>query len=128
MMSRDFRCADDLPRVISHRRYRQRNYHKTSVFASAYSLKMGVFAAPDSLQNFSFLNQAIRRDQDCDRLADSLVGQIAEQTLCCLIPGDNHTVESFADDGITARLYDRSQMALNAFGALSLADVSQHVF
>src|SRR6516165_12427877 len=56
----DFRCADDLPRVVSHGRYCQRNRHKTSVFALAHSFKIfDTLAAADSVQNFNFLIQAI---------------------------------------------------------------------
>ena len=63
----NFRCADDLPRVISHGRYCQRNHHETSVFALAHSFKMvGALAAADSAQNFNFLIQEIRWDQDCN--------------------------------------------------------------
>jgi hypothetical protein len=66
-MSRDFRCADDLPKIISHGRYCQQNLHKTSVFALADSFKMvDAFAAPDSIENFNFLIQTTRWDQDCN--------------------------------------------------------------
>src|SRR6516162_1930200 len=108
MMLHDFRCADDLPEAISHWRYCQRNHHKTCIFALAHSFKVvDAFAVADSVQNFNFLIQAIRWDQDCNWLADNLFGRIPEKALRCLVPGSNRTVEVFANDSIIARLLPR---------------------
>ena len=60
-----------------------------------------VFAAPDSVQNFNFLIQAIRWDQDRNWLADNLFGRIPEKALRCLVPGGNRTVEVFPEIAVS---------------------------
>src|ERR1700733_5569187 len=124
----DFRGADDLAEFVRHRRHAQRNIDRTAVLALPHGFEMiDAFTTPDTFQDAALLLQTVLRNQDRDRLADNLFGEVAEQALRAPVPGDDHTVEILADDRIVARFDDRTETALNTFGTLVLADVDQHV-
>ena len=84
-------------------------------------------AAADARENARLLVCAVRRDQDRDRLADDLLGGVAEQPLGARIPGLDDPVEILADDGIVRGFHDRDELlrrssaARRASSALSLA-------
>ena len=72
-----------------------------AIFALANGLiVIDSFAAPNALQNTWFFVLPVSRQQDEHRHADDLLGRVAEQALRPLIPGNDHTVEILADDGV----------------------------
>ncbi len=59
-----------------------------------------VLASANSLQNDSFFTQTIGRNEQRNRLANDLLGLIAENSLGAEIPRLNDSVEIFCDDGV----------------------------
>src|SRR3546814_16444121 len=69
----------------------------------------------------------IRWNQDQDRLADDLVGRIAEEPLRTLIPARDDAVEVLAYDRVVGGLDDRGKPLFRYLRPLALGDVDQHV-
>ena len=124
----DFRRADDRSCLVGHRRNGQRNINQASVLATPLGFEMiDRLAAADTIENAYFLVPALGRNDDRNRLADNLVGGIAEEALCRFVPRRDDTVEVFADDGVIAGFDNGRKATLDALRALVLADIDQYI-
>src|SRR3546814_5168175 len=119
----DLRRAGDLPLAILDRRHGQRDVDQASVLALPNGFIMvGALAAPDARQDLRFLVLMIRWNQDQDRLADDLVGRIAEEPLRTLIPARDDAVEVLAYDRVVGGLDDRGKPLFRYLRPLAFGD------
>jgi len=63
-----------------------------------------------------FFLEPVGRDEDGDRFADHLVGQVAEDARRTLVPRDDDAFEVLADDGVIRGRYDGRQTAAEFVG------------
>jgi len=66
------------------------------------------FTAPDAFEQCWLL---LRRREDVHRLADDLLGRIAEDPLCALVTTYNDAIERFAYDCVITKLDNGSKPA-----------------
>src|SRR5215813_15333745 len=72
-------------------------------------------APPDALQDQALFILPIVGDDDRNRLANDLLGSVAEHTLRTPIPTCDHAIEVLADNCIVARFDDRCQRTQTLF-------------
>ncbi len=90
-----------VPSGVPDRRDGQRHENKSAVLAAAGRLVAGyLFASPDALDDVGFLALQPFGDQHQDRLANSLIRRIAEQTLRGAVPVGDDAVQVLADNGV----------------------------
>ena len=106
-VARDLRCPDHAPSRVP-----------TGDTVSEMLMGRAVLALPDGLevldrepgadapQHFRLLIQPVLGNDDGDRLADHLVGGIAEDPLGAAVPGLDDAVEILTDDGVAGRRHD----------------------
>src|SRR5262245_51544444 len=95
----NFRRADDFAVKILNGRNRQRNVDQASVLALANSLIMlDALTAPNTFENRWLLVMPVGRNQDRDRLADNLFGQVAENPLRTPVPACDDAIKVYAYD------------------------------
>ena len=58
-----------------------------------------------------------------DRLADDLLGRVAEQALRALVPAHDGAVETLADDGVVRGFDDGREVLRGSLAVFALADV-----
>ena len=82
-------------------------------------------AATNARQNFRFLVLQVFRNDDGDRLADHLLGRIAEQPLGARIPADDDAVQILADDRIVGGFDNTGELPARLLALALLGDVEQ---
>src|SRR5262249_54354255 len=80
-------------------------------------------AASQARQYRRLLVDMISWNQDRDRLADDLLGRVAEHPLRRRIPGHDDAVERLGDDGIVRRLDYGGQAAAELIRPFTIGDV-----
>jgi hypothetical protein len=73
----------------------------------------------------SRIPEATQWNENRDRLADDLIGLIAEKPLRTAVPTGDDAVEVFADDRVIGEFHDRGLAA--ALGAFAISDVDKEV-
>ena len=79
--------------------------------------------ALNSRQNVGFLIRALRRNKHLHRFAHRLRYRVAEHLLGAVIPGGDHPVQGFADNGIVGRLDHGRQAFAHFLRPLALGNV-----
>src|SRR5688572_16395874 len=103
----DLGCADDHTSFVVHRRYGERNRQRRAVLSTAYRLVVtDVSSRSDFTEDEIFFALAIVRNDHANRLANRLVGGVAEHALGGGIPQLNDAVQVFADDRVVRRIED----------------------
>src|SRR5262245_48444946 len=103
----NLRCPHDPAIRIRYGRYGQRDFDQPSVLAATNRVVMSdALPPPDPLENFGFLIETLRRNQDGHRLAHDLWRGVAKESLCTAIPTCDAAVEVFADDRIVRGFND----------------------
>src|SRR6185312_10577780 len=125
----DFRCADDSPQCIVHRRYRDRHINHGTAFRPPRRL---ILIHPLSSGNtFQYLRDLIHMagggERGC-RLADHLLRRIAKNALGPAIPGDDHSSQAVADDGIVGGFDDRGEEAARFISTPLRRGIPEHQY
>ena len=98
---RQFRCPNHAAGGIFHRGNCQGNVEEAAILAHADRLEMvDPLASRELLNNRSFFVTTLRRNNQCDVLANRLFRSVAEQPFCALIPTGNDAIQSFAHNRI----------------------------
>src|SRR5881409_1531625 len=84
---------------------------------------MGNLAGFGLAEDTGFLFGPVRREQTRDRLADDLLGRVAEHFLRAVIPTDYAALQVLAHDGIVGGLDDRSHKRPNFLSLLAFGDI-----
>ena len=101
-VSDDFRRSDNLAMTVFDWRDGQRNVDQRSIFPLPHRLEMfGPLSSFEPFQNFRFLTQAVRRDDNRDGLAHYLGGSVAENPFGPLVPSGDDPIQIFADNGVS---------------------------
>ena len=120
----DLRGADDAALGVADRGDGQGDVERRPSFATRTVSKCSTRSpAAEPLQDRALLVQPLRRDDQGDRLADGLVGRVAEEPLGPGVPRADDAVERLADDGVVGRLDDGRQPRPGLLGPLPLGDV-----
>jgi hypothetical protein len=111
-IARHLRRADDVAGLVAHRRNRERNVDPATVLPHANGLEVvDPLAGSDAGEDVRFFVLALGRNEDVDRLADQLVGRIAEDPLGRGIAGLDDAVEVFRENRVLGGLDDRGEIA-----------------
>ena len=91
----------------------------SSIFAETHGFEMlHALAAFEAIQDLRFFIEAIRRKKNGDRLADHLLGGVAEYPLGGLVPASDDAVQVFADNRVIGRSNDGGKQGLCFFGRI----------
>src|SRR6266849_7230238 len=100
-------CSSDLSWIF--RRHRQRNIHDASVFPLPRGFIMvDALATANASEDYGFLIEPLRWNEDRNRLADHFFGRVAEQSPRAVVPARDDAVEGLCQDGILGGLDDCS--------------------
>ena len=125
-VARDLRGADHAAAAIVDRRDRERDVDAPAVLREPHGLEVtDALARAQPRQDHLLLARALRRNDHEDRLADRLVGGIAEQPLGALVPGEDPTVQRLADDRVVGRIDDRGEARLDFVRLRAVARVDR---
>src|SRR5262245_14407397 len=106
----NFGCSHNRSITIVYRRNRQRDIQSSPIFGEANGFEVIDFLTATNLfEDKILLCLALGRNYHPDRLANHLSGAISKHPLRGQIPRGNDAFESFADDGVIARVDDRIQ-------------------
>ena len=83
------------------------------------------FTTANPLQDRSLLVLPFSGNDQMDRLANRLLGLVAEEPLGPGIPGEDPPLERLADDRILRRLNNRGQKRLGLVSPALLADIAE---
>ena len=72
-------------------------------------VRINAVASAEALKNCGFFVVAIRGNQNCIRLADDFLGQIAKNALRAAIPTPYPAIEILADDCVVACFDDSGE-------------------
>jgi hypothetical protein len=118
----DLGCADDLPGRVAQRRHGQRNVEPAAVLGDPHSFVVAdVLAPPQLAQDGLFFGVQLGRDDAGDRLANHLVGGVAEHAHGPAVPGRHPAFQRFADNGVVGGFDDCRQQ-----GTLRIAADRSH--
>ena len=120
----DRRRAHDCAVAVADRRERQRHLDLGPVLALTDRLEVvDLVACPDPVQQLRCLVVEPGGDENRHRLADDLIGGVAEEALGAAIPGQDRSVEVLADDGIVGGLDHGPVHRSIVVGPAALGDV-----
>ena len=109
-VARDLRSTDDVASLITDARDGNRDLNRTAVLAHPLRFEMTHHsAACDMVEDHRLFGMTFGRYQFEYRLADHLLGRIAEYLFGSGIPARDHAVQVLADDGIFGRSHDGCQ-------------------
>src|SRR5678815_2921517 len=95
---RDLRGSNDGSVFVPQRRNGKRDIDQLSIFTSSNCLVvLDRASCPDAAQNHWLFVQAIRRNQDRDRVSDYFVSRITKNSFGSFVPAANNTIEIFTD-------------------------------
>src|SRR5215813_9725938 len=127
-VARNFRCADDAARGVSHRRKGEGNVQRGAVLAQADGFEMfNPLAPPDLINNMRLFVQPVRRNQNGAGLAYRFLSRVAEHPLRALVPASDGAVEVFAHDRVVGGIHYGAQQSGHLLPPLPLGDVEEHV-
>ena len=70
---------------------------------------LDAFSARDAGEDVGQLEGAVMGDDGADRLADDLLGRVSIEPFGRPVPAEDDAIEILAEDGVVARVDDRSQ-------------------
>ena len=122
----DGRSAGDPAGGIDHRRDGEKDLETAAILGHSLGLeRIDPPALPQPLEDRPELMQALRRDDEVDRTADSLFCGIAVARLRAGVPARHDPVQRLAQDGVLRRLDDARQMRSLVLHPPQLGDVDE---
>ena len=102
---RDLGSAENLARLVAHRRNGQRDLDQLAVLAAAHGLEVvNLVTSAQAAQDALFFVMAVFWNDQRDGLSDGLGRRVAEQPFRPPIPGGYDAVEGLAEDRVVGIL------------------------
>src|SRR5262245_62713776 len=93
--------ADDLSRLVSDWRDRQRDMNPLSVLSQPHRLEMlDSFSGPDLFENLALLIVQLGRDNEEDRATHDFLGAVTEDVFGGRVQTGHYSVQVFADSAV----------------------------